>query len=176
MSFMEYIENLATGIVALFSTDDRSSRDVEMGSADQGGSSRFILETVSDVVLGEGVSAPAASTSVQDRRGLGEEEIGEVGEVSLAPGTVADTTISASPGPLSASNPTSAIGANAANVEAVPDGRDNRVRMRASSDGCGLSLPLTRDGKIVLLGLAIVAVLIGFIALGITVVQSRKTA
>ncbi|KAI0033061.1 hypothetical protein K488DRAFT_85293 [Vararia minispora EC-137] len=50
----------------------------------------------------------------------------------------------------------------------------SRVDMRASSDGCGLSLPLSRDGKNVLLGLAVVVVLIGLIALGSVIVQNRK--
>ncbi|KAI0026683.1 hypothetical protein K488DRAFT_75163 [Vararia minispora EC-137] len=170
---MTSLQSFAANLIGLDMTDNGSAWDVEMGT-EVGG--------VGQVGQVEGLQANGSdgtNDQVDGQAGSAAEEGSNVVEqVSADAGVQASTTTAASSALAPTAGPSMTSGGDAANVAGAPDREDNRVRLNLSwpgCRGCGVSLPLTRNGMYVLLGLAIVAILIGLIALGITVVQNSKS-
>ncbi|KAI0026596.1 hypothetical protein K488DRAFT_75221 [Vararia minispora EC-137] len=179
MSFLWTLQKIANNLTGMNGTDDGSGWDVEMGNVDQSAQegepqgnvpgdywpSDGMAGNNEQAVDGEGGSAP-------------QDEIGEVAGTLADAGAQASATPAAASDPSPPAGPSTTSGGGAGNAGNLAEGTDNRVRLSLSLGGCGrlgVSLPLTRDGKYVLLGLAVVAILIGTIALVITVVQNRRS-
>ncbi|KAI0034603.1 hypothetical protein K488DRAFT_68992 [Vararia minispora EC-137] len=162
MSFLSTMQSVMTGLAGLYSSDGGSYWDAEQGTQD-----RLVQEEDNQtlagenrVVIGDGIDEIGQSTDQGGGRVGGGTAMGVDAPVTaFLPSTTAPSPASAGTAPV----------ATDARMQ-----EDSTFRMRVSWDGLGLSVPLTRDGKWVLLGLAVAAVLIGCIALGITIVNNRK--
>ncbi|KAI0029892.1 hypothetical protein K488DRAFT_72608 [Vararia minispora EC-137] len=118
------------------------------------------------------------SGGVEGRSGQGRSAAIEDVGVAVAHGSGVASAPPSIPAPTTNDSPGSGAGAEADRSAE----RTGRVEMNAGQNGCGLSLPLiqhsplfqTRDGKQVLLGLAVVAILMAIIALVYVVVQNKR--